>query len=150
MVRLFLVFIVIYVAFTAVSLNYAKAFRLKNKLIDYVEENEIMDLSNASCDSITPILKQAHYNKYCLNGDGPIKDESGKTTSICCSGAVIRLSKQANSINYYEVLTYADWSLGSLNMILALGGKDQKSERIVNGRWEVKGEAKVRITEKEK
>ena len=39
MVRLFLVFIVIYVAFTAVSLNYAKAFRLKNKLIDYVEEN---------------------------------------------------------------------------------------------------------------
>ena len=30
-------------------------------------------------------------------------------------------------------------------MILALGGREQNSEGIVNGRWEVKGQAKVRI-----
>ena len=150
MVRLFLVFIVIYVAFTAISLNYAKAFRTKNKVIDYIEENEIMKLSDASCDAINSILRSTQYTKKCVNGDGPLTDESGKTASICCGGVVINLTNQANSINHYEVLTYADWSLGSLNMILALGGKDQKSERIVNGRWEVKGEAKVRITEKEK
>ena len=35
-----IVFIVIYVAFAAISLNYAKAFRIKNKVISYIEENE--------------------------------------------------------------------------------------------------------------
>lgn len=150
MVRLFLVFIVIYVAFTAVSLNYAKAFRTKNKVIDYIEENEIMDLSKASCDAITPILNQMQYTKQCINGNGQVKDESGKTTQMCCGGVVINLTKQANSINYYEVTTYADWSLGSLNMILALGGEDQNSRQAVNGRWTVKGEAKVRVMKKEK
>ena len=41
MIRLMLVFIVIYVAFAAISLNYAKAFRIKNKVISYIEENDI-------------------------------------------------------------------------------------------------------------
>ena len=45
MIRLFLVFIVIYVAFTAVSLNYAKAFRIKNEIISFIEENEITSLN---------------------------------------------------------------------------------------------------------
>ena len=34
MTNLFLVFIFIYVAFTAVSLNYAKAFKVKNKTLN--------------------------------------------------------------------------------------------------------------------
>ena len=44
MIRLMLVFVFIFVAFTAISLNYAKAFRIKNKVIDFVEQEEIMDL----------------------------------------------------------------------------------------------------------
>ena len=43
MIRLFLVFIFIYIMFSAVSLNYAKAFRLKNSVIDYLEKNEILE-----------------------------------------------------------------------------------------------------------
>ena len=50
MIRLFLVFIFIYMFFTAIALNYAKAFKVKNRIIDYLEDNEIMDLNgqNAS------------------------------------------------------------------------------------------------------
>ena len=42
--NMLLVFIFIYVAFSAVSLTYAKAFRVKNHVIDYIEQNEIIDL----------------------------------------------------------------------------------------------------------
>ena len=50
MIRLFLVFIFIYIMFSAVSLNYAKAFRLKNSVIDYLEKNEILDIKNIDCE----------------------------------------------------------------------------------------------------
>ena len=149
-IKLLLVFIVIYVAFTAIALNYAKAFRTKNNVIDYLEENQITDLSKVSCKELRDVLKKTEYTKTCINGDKTKTNESGKITSLCCGGVVVNLTKQANSYKYYEIATYADWSLNSLNMILALGGREQNSEGIVNGRWEVKGQAKVRITEKEK
>ena len=46
MIKLFLVFILIYVCFIALALNYAKAFKVKNKIIDYLETNEIILESN--------------------------------------------------------------------------------------------------------
>lgn len=39
-IRLLLIFLVIYVCFMAVALNYAKAFRTKNGIIDYIERYE--------------------------------------------------------------------------------------------------------------
>ena len=45
MIRLFLVFIFIYMFFTAIALNYARAFKVKNKVIDYLEDNEIVTIS---------------------------------------------------------------------------------------------------------
>ena len=41
MIQVFLVFILIYISFTALALNYAKAFKVKNKVIDYLENTEI-------------------------------------------------------------------------------------------------------------
>ena len=57
-----LVFIFIFVAFSAISLNYAKAFRLKNSIIDFVEENEIVNLSDidAKTDELNSILNKAN------------------------------------------------------------------------------------------
>ena len=48
--NLLLVFIFIFVAFSAVSLNYAKAFKLKNDIIDFIETNEIIDLSSKTME----------------------------------------------------------------------------------------------------
>ena len=48
MMRLMLAFIFIFVAFSAVSLNYAKAFRVKNKVIDVVEQMEIQNINEFS------------------------------------------------------------------------------------------------------
>ena len=74
MIRLMLVFVFIFVAFTAISLNYAKAFRIKNKVIDFVEQEEIMDLDSAfnsangsNLEKLDRILDDAKYNKECQN-----------------------------------------------------------------------------------
>ena len=61
MFNLFIVFIFIFVAFSAVSLTYAKAFRLKNSLISYVEEKEIISLNKK---------KKNKTDLDCKDGDG--------------------------------------------------------------------------------
>ena len=40
MIKLFIVFIVFYVLFMTIAVSYAKTFRIKNKVIDIVEQNQ--------------------------------------------------------------------------------------------------------------
>ena len=54
MIQVFIVFILIYICFTAMSLNYAKAFKVKNGVIEYLESHEIADIENINAaDMIT-------------------------------------------------------------------------------------------------
>ena len=153
MIRLFLVFIFIYVAFTAVSLNYAKAFRVKNKVIDFIEQNEIIELGDSNFNSklkeLEAILRNASYNKTCNKGNGRITSKEGKTTGYCYNGIVILkeqeepISGTNSSVIRYTVTTFADWNIGILNKILALGGQQENSQEYVTGTWAINGEAKV-------
>ena len=43
----------------------------------------------------------------------------------------------------YQVSTGANWNLGALNKILALGGKKENSEEYIIGSWTINGEANV-------
>ena len=158
MIRLFIVFIFIYVAFAAISLNYAKAFRLKNSIISFIEENEIIDLIQSYFskyeDQLKAILANAGYNKTCSSineTEGPTK-ENGKTNKYCIGGVVIEriglpsdeiIPGTNSKIVTYEVTTYADWNMGVLNKILVLGGKKENSENRINGGWTITGKAKV-------
>ena len=168
--NLLLVFIFIYVAFTAVSLNYAKAFRLKNSVIDFVEQNEIIDMNDIPSTSLKSkldqIINNASYNKECSTinlgayrqvgyGDELIlKNKStGKVTGLCYKGVVILknseskiegtstgIGKEAKQI-HYQIITYADWELGALNTLLKMVG--QPEEDPLKGTWTVMGDAKV-------
>lgn len=150
-----LVFIFIYVSFTAVSLNYAKAYRVKNSVIDFIEENEIISLSDTSfydkLDKLNLILENAKYNKECNDGNGPVTNADGTSIGYCYEGIIILQDRDEKITDtnvknrYYQVIAYADWDLGALNKILALGGKREDSEEIVKGTWAIKGEAKVVI-----
>lgn len=144
MIRLFLVFIVIYVAFAAISLNYAKAYRVKNKVISYIEENDITDLANLNCDgSLAKVITNNSYRKTCNDGNGPIYDDTQRVSAYCCAGVVIKANEKINNHYNYTVNTYADWNMGALNMILTFGGKQQNSESYVTGTWQISGEANV-------
>ena len=157
-----LVFIFIYIAFVAVSLNYARAFRLKNAVIDFVEQNEIKNLEDYfgtgghTSDSLTKLdnlLEKYSYHKTC-DSLGYTEGETIEDTDAYCYKGVVfnpkksELIKGTNSkIVYYQVITYADWELGALNKLLALAGRGENSEPAIRGTWSVKGEAKVVIKE---
>ena len=139
MCRLMLVFIVIYVSFTAVSLNYAKAFRVKNKVISYIEENDIKDLKYVDYENLGSIISNHQYTKKCKNGNGQYNDNT-----ICCNGVLIEKKIETNSSYNYEVTTYADWNLGTLNMLFGFGKKEQEKNEIVEGMFKINGNAYVR------
>lgn len=169
-----LVFIFIYVALTAVSLNYAKAFKVKNAVIDVIEQQEVTDLDKylgigsyfgsgvEALDILNQELDKLSYYKTC--------DQIGYTEGInvrsdnrvvqnfqnlfredeyCYRGVVILENRREevagtdSEIVYYTVETYANWNLGALNKLLALAGRSQNSESVLNGLWKISGEAKV-------
>ena len=161
MMRLMLVFIVIYVAFTAISFKYAKSFRVKNKVIDFVEQNQITNLdtffnngNQGKLKDLDAILVAANYTVSCSDigySNGNITDKDSKQNiGYCYNGIVIKKnavkSEKMDNVIYYTINTYANWDIGVLNTILALGGKDPNSEKRVGGRWTITGEATVRKT----
>ena len=156
MMRLMLAFITIFVAFTAVSLNYAKAFKIKNKVIDFVEQQQITDISRFKDNEgykkkIDAIVEQANYVISCTNSDDTtiVKEIEDKNThaiiGICYRGIIIKKSTEHNDSSsiYYDIITFSGWNMSSLNLIVSLSGGDESDEGNFAGRWQISGEAKV-------
>ena len=64
MIYVFLVFLAVYITFVAVAFNYARAFKVKNKVIDIIEQNEGVNFSNTSgaMGEIETYLGQVSYH----------------------------------------------------------------------------------------
>ena len=153
-----LVFIFIFIAFTAISLNYAQAFRIKNNIIDFIEVNEVKNVTRAEMQSklseIGNILNNANYHNTCpsgLNGTYSSGRNGNAIDGYCYNGVkIVETSSQeikgANSkIVTYMVVVPIKWNLGALNMILDLGGQSGNSEDAIYGEWVITGEARVVI-----
>lgn len=153
MIKLFLVFIFIYICFTAVALNYAKAFKVKNKVIDYLEDNEIVNL-----DSMTEVTRKAMESyfeeellgnmnyKYDINCSKiNTKDETGKVIAYCSNlGIVIRKTGEDVRTGgvYFTVSTYVGWDAGFLNMLTSLNGDNKRTDEI-KGAWKISGQTRL-------
>ena len=155
-INLLLVFIFIYVAFTAISLTYAKAFKIKNKVIDFVEQNEIITLEDSYLSSklsqLDDIIASANYNVSCedlTTTNGEVKDSMGNVIGYCYRGIKITILEDnqikgtTTSKIKYQITTGATWNLGALNKILVLGGEQENSRGTVLGTWKITGEAVV-------
>ena len=157
MLTIMLLFITILVAFGAISLKYAKSFRTKNAIIDFVEQSQITDISlffsigsesSNNAIRLKNILSKYNYNNSCEDGfgleEGDITNSEGNVTGYCQNGVLIRIhDKNANTINY-DIYTYVNWDLGILNKLLLLGGRPEDSEERITGSWLISGEAVVK------
>lgn len=146
MMRLMLAFIIIFVAFSAVSLNYAKAFKIKNQVIDLVEQQEILNINDVKkyFGELESIANNASYNIDCSSET--IENDAKETIGFCHKGIIITVNNEhpTDTKNiYYNIITYGGWNLESLNMILTLGGEDPNSKGTLFGKWRITGEAKV-------
>ena len=108
MMRILIVFVVIYVTFIGIALNIAKAYRIKNGVINILEQNRF----NIETDTNTLLAENGKLNKY-LNGipytvksenidcekysDGDIYNDS---TGVCI------IKKGDNKNVYYKVVVF--------------------------------------------
>lgn len=134
MIYVFLVFLAVYITFLAVAFNYARAFRVKNKVIDIIEQNEGMDFVDTSDDStlgqIENYLGQVSYvvtgidrNNCPLAEYEYINDERGYCIQEVDSGT---------NGKYYKVKTFIKLEIPFMNLgfTIPVKGETRKIERI--------------------
>jgi len=148
MIQILLVFIIIYVGFIGIAINYGRAFRIKNYVIDYLEEHEISSLNlNASAKTeLESAVKQLSIsNKYVDSNNNICSKITESATTKCINGIVIeensRVKKHGVEYVYYTVNTYIGYNLGFLNSLLSLGGNSSGS--VIAGYFRISGETKV-------
>ena len=83
MVKLMMLFLVIYILFLAMALNYAKAFKAKNAIIDFIEHNE----GNKSyvINNIDKYLDRISYNVPSEGPTGSYASSHSESTTKCYS-----------------------------------------------------------------
>lgn len=157
MLMIFLVFIFIYICFTAVSLNYAKAFKVKNAVISYLEESEIISLDEMTATQMNEFEKfideeivgnkkynMSHYN-VCQNFKETT--ENNRKKGLCAeAGIQIRESEQDERTGgyYYTVSTYLGWDIGFLSKLASLNGNRSDPETgKVTGTWRISGQTRL-------
>lgn len=132
MLKLALVFIIIYISFMAMALNYAKAFRVKNGVINIIEQYQLSSKNDTTTiDKIDEYLVSVGYNfnnntaliNYCKNqDDSQNKSEYIYTTNGAC---IIPRTREGTTDSYYEVLTFIHIQLPFLgiNMPIPIKGE---------------------------
>lgn len=127
MLKLALVFIIIYISFMALALNYAKAFRVKNGVINIIEQYQFAgDADNFTKGKIVEYLESAGYifedkdktlENYCNNSAGPSNNDYIFTERGAC---IIPRIREGTIDSYYEVLTFIHIQLPFLGISMTI------------------------------
>lgn len=130
MITILMIFIVIFVSFTAVIVNVAKTFRIKNSIINVVEQSQYngSDISKIEeyMDNVYYYVSDSEVEKSCI-------DAGGKWGS---KGYCIAPGTASNSKNktpdYYKVTVYVSISLPffDINMTLPISGETKSVQTL--------------------
>ena len=117
-INLLLVFIVIFISFMAVTISYAKAFRVKNQVINLVEQNQYSGTGDAF---VIPMI------------DGYLKSVSYYVEGIDCGensqnvrGACITpMMEDSSDEQYYKITTYVkiDFPFFGIKLTIPISGE---------------------------
>lgn len=150
MIQLLIIFIIIYIGFTAVALNYAKAFKAKNAVIEYLEQNEISSLNDLNVQVETAMLDYIHKEVVGnLNYIQSLSDsECVNTNKRRCYndvGIVIeQITPSESNRNklgtYYRVTTYFGYDISFFKILQTQNGTNDGQR--VTGKWTIVGETR--------
>lgn len=119
MIKLMLIFLVIYVCFIAIALNYAKAFKAKNGIIDYIERYE--GFNNTSETLINTYLVNMKY--YVASQSGQTAQYSKQTGATCYDlGYCIENYTDGSGSNYI-VATFIEVRILGLSFTVPIKGE---------------------------
>jgi len=121
--NIMIVFIFFFAAFLAIAINYSQAFRIKNQIINYIEQYEGMNDTSENA-IIEYVNKSGYYREVdcdCMNGNnytcGGNNDNRGSNVQLRTDaskkvkGLCVKKLTNGNGDTYYRVTTYVSFEL---------------------------------------
>lgn len=138
MIYVFLIFLAVYITFVAVAFNYARAFRVKNKVIDIIEQNEGIDSysdisDNSVIGQIEYYLNEVSYRVDSIDDDKCSDYEYFNEQRGYCIDEVSYVSETNGIVSkYYRVKTFIRLEIPfmDLGFTIPVKGETRKIERI--------------------
>lgn len=122
--RIMLVFFVVFICFMTVAINLSKTYRIKNNIINILERSNPKNFdtngNNDTKSKIDSYLRRVAYNY----NNQKIKDDCTDNGGKLLSGVCIVEKKENNSV-YYRVITYfvVDFPLFDLGILIPISGE---------------------------
>ncbi len=116
--KLLLVFIVIFVSFMAVTISYAKAFRVKNQVINIVEQNQYSGTGDVDViPMIDTYLTSVAYNVAGI--------ECGQNSQNVRGACITPMMTNTDNEQYYKVTTYIqiDFPFFGIELTIPISGE---------------------------
>ena len=122
--KVMIVFIFFFASFLAIAINYSQAFRIKNRIINIIEENEGIKNNDVRLEIINYVNFAGYYrdvdcdcssNDYrCGNNNTNLKGSNisdSNNASNRIQGLCIKKLKNSNDEVYYRVTTFVNFHL---------------------------------------
>lgn len=151
MIRIFLIFILVYILLTAVALNYAKAYRAKELIVAYLENNEIFDIGSMPAEDQNEM--EEYFEKVLVHQLGYVtpldpedcSSEAGREVYCFSPGIKLERVEKPNYANklgvYYKVTTFYRYDIGFLRAIKTADNSELDTTSDF-GKWEISGETR--------
>lgn len=120
MIKLTLIFFIIYVSLMAVAINYAKAFRVKNNVINIIEQYNYSGSSDIeTLGHIDSYLQSVGYNYSSNTGVKNHCDNESNSHLAARGVCIVSMDK------YYKVITYIsiEFPFFQLDMTIPISGE---------------------------
>ncbi len=152
MIRVFLIFILIYILLTALAMNYAKAYKVKELVISYLEDNEIFDITHMSSEEYTAmenyidnVIGDLNYAREvdfkCPEGKECLRGFENRGITIVKEEPGSQSNKNGS---YYVVTTYFGYDIWFLKLLQsASSDADTSSDASTIGLWKITGEKRL-------
>lgn len=120
-IQLMLIFLVLYVCFICVAINYARAFRVKNRIINVIEQQE--GYNSTAEEQIQSYLINAGYHVEENEVNGTQTLDGNRLNNVICTGCTfyepgysIAEISSGGSQKYYHIETYMVFTLPVVNV----------------------------------
>lgn len=148
MIQLLIIFIIIYTGFTAIALNYAKAFKAKNTVIEYLEQNEISSLEDITAQAETAmtdyfeseIVGKLNYKQTLTTCTNTERRKCFNDIGIVIDQIVPPENKRNKLGTYYRVTTYFGYDISFFKILQTQNGTNDGKP--VFGKWTIVGETR--------
>ena len=114
-INLLLIFVVVFVSFMALAISYSKAFRIKNQVINIIEQNQYSDGDSETKVKIDEYLTSVAYSVKDVTCEGNLTN----------NGACIVSLGDDTTGPYYKVTTYikVDFPFFGINLVVPISGE---------------------------